>query len=259
MSVDIMAVLSGGLVGFFLSLVGGGGALLAVPLLLHVIGVPSVQAAIGTSAVAVTANAFVGLATHARAGHVRWVCAAIFASVGTTGALVGSTVGKRMDGDVLLFAFGFVMVAVGIYMLLPKPASGKEERRPDLRMCFVTGSVAIVAGFAAGFFGIGGGFLIVPAMILATGMPTMNAIGSSLLAVGAFGLATATNYAWSGFVDWRLAAEFIAGGVVGGLAGTWACARLGKTRGILNRAFAALVFAVAGYTLYRSGLALFVD
>jgi uncharacterized membrane protein YfcA len=215
-----------------------------------------VQAAIGTSAVAVTANAFVGLATHARAGHVRWVCAVIFASVGTAGALIGSSVGKRMDGDILLFAFGFVMIAVGIYMLLPKPASGKEERLPDLRMCFVTGSIAIVAGFSAGFFGIGGGFLIVPAMILATGMSTMNAIGSSLLAVGAFGLATAINYAWSGFVDWRLAAEFIAGGVVGGLAGTWACGRIGQNRGMLNSVFAALVFAVASFVLYRSGTAL---
>lgn len=255
--IDVLAVLSGGLVGFFLGLVGGGGALLAVPLLLYVIGVPSVQAAIGTSAVAVTANAFAGLATHARAGHVRWVCAAIFASVGTAGALAGSSIGKRMDGDVLMFAFGVVMIVVGIYMLLPKPASGKKERRPDLRMCFVTGSVAVVAGFAAGFFGIGGGFLIVPAMILATGMSTTNAIGSSLLAVGAFGLATAVNYSLSGFVDWRLAAEFIVGGIVGGLAGTWACGRIGQTRGILNRVFAALVFTVAGFVLYSSGTALF--
>lgn len=105
---------------------------------------------------------------------------------------------------------------------------------------------------ASGFFGIGGGFLIVPALILATGMPMINAIGSSLLAVGSFGLATALNYAASGLVDWPIAFEFIAGGVIGGILGMLLANRLSSGKNTLNRIFAGLIFVVAAYVLYRS-------
>ena len=120
----------------------------------------------------------------------------------------------------------------------------------------MTGAVAFAAGLAAGFFGIGGGFLIVPGLIFATGMPIINAIGSSLLSVGSFGLATAINYAFSGMVDWAIAGEFIAGGIIGGLLGMLLANRLATKGNVLNRIFAGLIFAVAGYVLYRSGQAL---
>ena len=119
-------------------------------------------------------------------------------------------------------------------------------------MCFITAAVALAAGAASGFFGIGGGFLIVPALMLATGMPMINAIGTSLLSVGAFGLATALNYAASGLVDWWLAAEFIGGGIAGGLLGLTLATRLSAYKNILNRLFAVLIFVVAGYIFYRS-------
>lgn len=86
-------------------------------------------------------------------------------------------------------------------------------------------------------------------------MRTIDAVGSSLLAVGTFGLATALNYAASGMVDWLIAAEFIAGGVIGGVLGTVMAARLSHRNNALNRIFAALIFAVATYVVYRSGLA----
>ena len=89
-----------------------------------------------------------------------------------------------------------------------------------------TSAIAVLAGAASGFFGIGGGFLIVLALIFVTGMPMINAVGASLLAVGAFGLATAINYASSGLIDWKLAAEFIVGGIIGGGAGTLLASRL---------------------------------
>jgi uncharacterized membrane protein YfcA len=106
---------------------------------------------------------------------------------------------------------------------------------------------------ASGFFGIGGGFLIVPGLMLATRMPMIKAVGSSLLAVGSFGLATAINYSLSGLVDWRIAGEFIAGGIVGGLAGMMLANRLSHSKDTLTRIFAALIFVVAAYVLYRSG------
>jgi len=161
--------------------------------------------------------------------------------------LVGSSLGKAMDGDRLIFLFGILMVVVGALMLKPRKPTSVENRPVDLRMCLVTAAVALAAGAASGFFGIGGGFLIVPGLMLATGMPMINAIGTSLLSVGAFGLATSLNYAASGLVDWWLAAEFIGGGVAGGLLGMMLATRLSAYKNILNRLFAALIFAVAGY------------
>jgi len=107
------ALLSGGLVGFSLGLVGGGGSILATPLLLYVVGVAPPHIAIGTSALAVAANAFANLAGHARAGNVRWRSATVFAVIGTLGALAGSSLGKIIDGTSLLFLFGLLMLAVG--------------------------------------------------------------------------------------------------------------------------------------------------
>jgi uncharacterized membrane protein YfcA len=245
-------LLSGALVGFFLGLIGGGGSILATPLLLYVVGVSQPHIAIGTSALAVSVNAFANLIGHARCGNVRWRFALIFVGFGTLGALAGSSLGKLVDGDRLLFLFGLVMIAVGVLMLRPRPKISSPERPVNLRTSLATGAIAFATGTASGFFGIGGGFLIVPALVLATGMPMINAIGSSLLAVGSFGLATAMNYAASGLVDWQVAAQFIAGGVAGGISGTMVANRLSAGRNTLSRIFASVIFVVAAYVLYRS-------
>jgi uncharacterized membrane protein YfcA len=252
----VAAPLSGALVGFSLGLVGGGGSILATPLLLYVVGVAQPHIAIGTSALAVAVNAFGGLAGHARAGNVRWRYAIVFALIETLGALAGSTLGKIIDGQHLLLLFGLLMLVVGAVMLRPRRQTAGTDRPADLRTCAMTGAVAFAAGLASGVFGIGGGFLIVPALVFATGMPITNAIGSSLLAVGSFGLATAINYALSGLVDWSIAGEFIAGGIIGGLLGMALANRLSTKKNVLNRILAGLIFVVAGYILYRSGHAL---
>jgi uncharacterized membrane protein YfcA len=110
----------------------------------------------------------------------------------------------------------------------------------------------LMTGAFSGFFGIGGGFLIVPGLMFAAGLPIINAVGSSLLVVTAFGTTAALNYAASGLVDWRLAAMFIAGGVVGGLVGGRVARALGGKRGTLNAIFAGVIFLVAVYMLARS-------
>jgi uncharacterized protein len=248
----LAAVGSGGIVGFMLGLLGGGGSILATPLLLYVVGVTQPHVAIGTGALAVSANAFASFASHAIKGHVWWRCAAVFSALGVLGALGGSSLGKAMDGGHLIFLFGFLMIVVGILMLKPRKAMALEGRPVDLRMCLSTAAVALAAGAASGFFGIGGGFLIVPGLMLATGMPMINAIGTSLLSVGAFGLATALNYASSGLVDWKLATEFIGGGIVGGVLGMLLATRLSAYKTALNRLFAALVLVVAAYILYQN-------
>lgn len=253
MSTSILAAVgSGGIVGFMLGLLGGGGSILATPLLLYVVGVTQPHIAIGTGALAVSVNAFANFASHAMKGHVWWRCATVFSALGVVGALAGSSLGKAMDGDRLIFLFGILMLIVGVLMLKPRKPTSVECRPVDLRMCLVTAAVALAAGAASGFFGIGGGFLIVPGLMLATGMPMINAIGTSLLSVGAFGLATALNYASSGLVDWWLAAEFIGGGIVGGVLGMLLATRLSAYKNILNRLFAGLIFVVAAYILYRN-------
>lgn len=249
----VLALLSGGLVGFTLGLIGGGGSILATPLLLYVVGVSNPHVAIGTGAFAVAVNAFASFGGHLRAGNVRWRAALVFAVVGVVGALIGSTVGKAFDGQRLLFLFAILMIVVGGLMLRagrrPAPqASSSGTERITIKLVLV----ALLVGVLSGFFGIGGGFLVVPGLIFATGMPMINAIGTSLFAVGAFGLATAANYAFSGMVDWLIAAEYIAGGLIGGWIGMRLAVRLSGYKGALNLIFAGLIFVVAGYMLYRN-------
>ncbi len=182
---DVLAVLSGGAVGFSLGLIGGGGSILAVPLLLYVVGIGDAHIAIGTSALAVSANAFANLIGHWRAGNVRWPCAATFAIAGIAGAAIGSSLGKLVDGQQLLFLFALVMIAVGVAMLRPRSAGGDADVRmtPSIAIRLVV--IGLAVGAISGFFGIGGGFLIVPGLMLATGMPIINAIGHRCFRSGA--------------------------------------------------------------------------
>lgn len=248
---------SGALVGFVLGLVGGGGSILAVPLMVYLVGVPSPHVAIGTSAFAVAANALTGLLNHARAGTVKWRCAAMYAGAGVAGAFAGSTLGKAVDGQRLLFLFAVVMVIVGIMMLRGRRNAGNPGAECNRENAQKVLGYGLGTGTFSGFFGIGGGFLIVPGLVASTGMPIINAIGSSLVAVTAFGLTTAFNYALSGLVDWVLAFVFIGGGVVGGFAGAKLAKRLSATSGRLTTIFAGLIFVVAAYMLWKSAGAFF--
>lgn len=244
----ILGLLSGSLVGFTLGLVGGGGSILAVPLMVYLVGVQSPHVAIGTSALAVAANAAMGLANHARAGTVKWRCGLMYAGAGVIGAFFGSTAGKAFDGQKLLFLFAIVMIVVGILMLRRRKHEGEAGAQCDRSNAGKVLGAGLGTGGFSGFFGIGGGFLIVPGLIASTGMPMINAVGTSLVAVTAFGLTTAANYAFSGLVDWLLAGVFIAGGVIGSFAGTRAAKRLSSS-GQLTSIFAVLIFVVAASTL----------
>jgi uncharacterized membrane protein YfcA len=252
----LLGVGSGVLVGFTLGLVGGGGSILAVPLMVYLVGVPVPHVAIGTSALAVAANAAANLVPHARAGTVKWRCAGTFAAAGVAGAWLGSTLGKAFDGQALLLLFALLMLVVGALMLKGRHAIGDPLVRLNRQNAPGLVGYGAGTGLFSGFFGIGGGFLIVPGLIAATHMPMLSAVGSSLVAVTAFGLTTSINYALSGLIDWPLAAAFIAGGVLGGLLGARVAKRLSAQKGLLNTVFASLIFVVAGYMLWQSSAAL---
>ncbi len=247
---------SGVLVGFVLGLVGGGGSILAVPLMVYVVGVRSPHVAIGTSALAVAVNAATGLANHARAGTVKWRCALMYAAAGIAGAFAGSSAGKAFDGQRLLFLFALVMVVVGALMLRGRKNSGDPAATCNRGNAPKVLGYGLGTGLFSGFFGIGGGFLIVPGLMASTGMPMINAVGSPLVAVAAFGLTTALNYALSGLIDWPLAGVFIVGGILGGVGGASAARRLAGEKGRLTTVFAGLIFLVAAYMLWKSAGAL---
>ena len=252
---DLLTVFSGGIVGFVLGLIGGGGSILAVPLLVYVVGVASPHVAIGTSAVAVALSALANLVAHARQGHVKWRCALVFAAAGMVGAALGSSFGKQFDGQKLLVLFGALMILIAITMFLKKSDAGDcdvyltASSAPHLMPFLLAYGTAV--GALSGFFGIGGGFLVVPGLMAATGMPLVYAIGSSLVSVAGFGLVTSGNYALSGLIDWKLVAFFITGAAAGGLAGNLASQRLANNSKLLSRVFALIVSAVGIYIIAR--------
>lgn len=251
----IYGALAGSLVGFSLGLVGGGGSILAVPLMVYLVGVPNPHVAIGTSALAVAVNAAASLANHARAHTVKWRCGAMYAASGIIGAFAGSSLGKVVNGQHLLFLFALLMIVVGIIMLRERGKQGIAGAQCNRENAPKVLGYGLGTGAFSGFFGIGGGFLIVPGLVASTSMPMINAVGTSLVAVTAFGLTTAANYAVSGLVDWTLAGVFIAGGLGGGVLGTLVARRLAGG-GHLVTVFAGLIFVTAAYMLWKSGSAL---
>ncbi len=243
------------MVGAVLGLVGGGGSILAVPLLVYGVGVASPHVAIGTSAIGVCVSAAAGLLAHARAGNVKWRCAIVFSLAGIAGAFAGSSFAKLVDGQRLLLLFGMLMIAVGSLMLRrPRRAEHHDVRLTAATAARLVPSLVAIGfgvGLLAGFFGIGAGFLIVPGLIMATGMPIGAAIGTSLVSVAAFGATTAANYAVSGLIDWRIAGLFIAGGLAGGAAGVSFGRALARQNGALRIVFAVMVVLVGLYVCAR--------
>ncbi len=248
----ILAALgSGAVIGLILAGLGAGGSILMTPLLIYAVGVPSAHAAVGTSAVAVTLNALVGLTGHARAGTVKWPCAGVFAVAGVMGATMGAELGKALDGKRLLMLFGLLMVVVGLAMLRPR----RGDENADVHLNAASAGqllprlipIGFGTGLLAGFFGIGGGFLIVPGLIASTAMPMRFASGTSLVIVAALGATTAISYALSGYVDWPLVGVLAFGGAAGAALGIKGAAALANHRGVVEKGFAALVITVGIY------------
>jgi uncharacterized protein len=247
----IAAVLSGAVVGLLLAVFGGGGSVLATPALLYVVGLEDTHLAIGTSAAAVAVNAAINLVGHARSGRVKWPCASVFAAAGLAGALGGSSLAKQVDGQQLLVLFALAMAAIALSMMRKPKDAGDPLAHISWRMTLRLAPIGLATGFAAGFFGIGGGFLIVPGRMAASGMTLANAAASSLLSVSLFGAATSANYALSGLVVWPVAALFIAGGMAGGWAGLRAAGLLASRALLARRLFAGLVLIVAAYVAWK--------
>ena len=247
-----IAALGGALIGLLLAVFGGGGSVLATPLLIYLVGVHDPHIAIGTAAAAVAVNALIGLATQARAGTVKWPCATVFGGAGLAGSLIGAQFAKLMDGQILLTWFGVAMAAVAVSMLLPQRGEGDPGVRLSGGLTLKLAPIGLLVGLAAGFFGIGGGFLIVPGLMAATGMTLAHAAASSLVSVVLFGAATSISYAASGLVDWPVFTALVAGGGVGALAAKPVAQVLAKHAVLGRRLFASMVLATSAYVIWRS-------
>ncbi|WP_421932173.1 sulfite exporter TauE/SafE family protein [Phenylobacterium sp.] len=248
----VLAVVGGAVIGLLLSVFGGGGSVLATPLLLYVVGVRDPHVAIGTSAAAVAVNALVGLGAQARAGRVKWRCASVFAVSGLIGSLIGAHLAKQMDGGDLVLWFAVAMAAVGGSMLIPRKAAGDPFVTLTPALTAKLAPLGLLVGLAAGFFGIGGGFLIVPGLMAATGMTMAHAAASSLVSVVLFGAATSASYAVSGQIDWAVFLALVAGGGLGALAGGPVANALADRAAIARRVFALFVIATAAYVALRA-------
>ena len=249
---DLLAILSGAVVGLSLALIGGGGSILATPALLYIVGVANPHVAIGTSALAVSINALANFLNHLKRGNVKWRCAVVFAAAGVVGASIGAALGKATDAQILLPLFAVLMIVVGAAMLIPRKDGGDGEVVLNAQNLPKLLAYGLGVGALSGFFGIGGGFLVVPGLIGATGMTMLQAIGSSLFSVFSFGATTATSYALDNLIDWRIALLFIGGGIIGGAIGASFASKLAQQRGALQRVFAGVVFVVAAYMLWRT-------
>src|SRR3954468_3056431 len=150
----VLGIVCGGMVGFSLGLVGGGGSVLAVPLMVYVVGVPEPHIAIGSSAIAVATNAAINLANHARGGTVIWPIAALFAAAGIIGAFGGSILGKMVDGQKLLALFALVMMVIAMLMLKTRSRIGLPDVKISMSNMPAIVGLGLATGTLSGFFGI---------------------------------------------------------------------------------------------------------
>ena len=147
--------------------------------------------------------------------------------------------------------FAFAMIAIALSMLIPKKNDGDPDVRMSPPMVLKLAPVGLLAGLAAGFFGIGGGFLIAPGLMASTGMTLANASASSLVSVTLFGSATSVSYATAGKLIWPLLGALVVGGAIGTLIAIPLAKRLEKRAATARILFAIMVIAVAVFILLR--------
>jgi uncharacterized membrane protein YfcA len=232
-------------IGLSLGLLGGGGSILTVPALVYVVG-QSPQAAITASLMIVGANSMVGAFMHRAQGTLNWKIALIFGGSGMAAAYLAAGWSRLLPPSILMLLFAALMLGVGLLMILkPQPSATNTHSRSWL----VTIASGLGVGVLTGFLGVGGGFLIVPALVMLVGLPIREAIGTSLVVIAMNSLAGFWGHLDGLAIDMQVVAIFVAAGLAGAMAGTQ------LTRWVqphhLRKSFAVFVIALA--------LFLFVD
>jgi uncharacterized membrane protein YfcA len=242
--------------GAALGLVGGGGSILAVPALVYGLGMPVGQA-VPTSLLVVAGTAVAGVVPRLRRREVRWRVAGVFAAAGVGAAFAGAAANRLLPDRVLLSVFAALMLAVGMTLLLgrPQPRGACEvpDGRVDWRACLPKALViGAGVGFLTGLLGVGGGFVIVPALAWLLGLPVPVAIGTSLVILGINSLAGLAAYLGQFQLNLTVAGVFLGAAALTALAAGRIAGRLPEW--VLRRGFAALVLAVAVFVVVQAAL-----
>ncbi len=266
--VTVLAATALGLViGLVLGALGGGGGVLTVPVLVYVLAETPQNATTG-SLIIVGVAAGIGALARRGTRTVAWRTGLTFGMIGIPAAYLGTAVNQRLDPAILLLAFALLILAVAVTMLAgtrgptgkdaaPDPASGGatvtavRAKVVDIAKVVV---LALAVGFLTGLLGVGGGFLIVPALVIALRMPMPTAIGTSLLVITVNSAASLLARAATVHVDWSVVGPFTLAAVLATVIGKRVADRLSGRA--LTRAFAFLLIAVAAFVAFQSVQAL---
>lgn len=240
-------------IGAVLGGLGGGGAILTVPALVYVVG-QSGQDATTSSLVIVGLTAAVGVLSYLAGQRVRWGLALVFGLIGLPAAFLGSFLNHRVDENVLLLSFSGLIVLAALAMVADTARTartGRTEESPAARPSPVlVVAVALTVGLLTGFFGVGGGFVIVPALVLALRLPIQQAVGTSLMIVALNSASSLVSRAGTAQFDWDVIIPFTLAAMVATLIGKRVADRLPAAH--LKHGFAVLLLLVAGYTAWQS-------
>ncbi len=254
------AIVAGALIGLVLGATGGGGSLLAMPLLVYVVGVEP-RGAVALSLVVVGGSALVGVYHRRASGEIKVKPALVFSGVGAAGAWGGALGHRFVRDETVLVLFGLLMI-VAVWQMwrrgveLPERPSHDScaERFP--RSCWIkVSAVGFLTGLLAGFFGVGGGFMIVPALAVVLGFPARTALSTSLLIIALISVGGIVGHLQAGQVDWLLTGILLLGGAFGTTGGLWIARRASPVT--LTRSFAAVALVVAIAMIVHNGLKLF--
>lgn len=259
----LLAVLAGLFLGLSLGALGGGGSILAVPVLAYLLGQPPLQATTG-ALVIVGVSASMGAASAHRDGRVKVIRGTVFGVAGVLGAALGATLSTRVDPDILMALFALLMLIVAALMIWRQwhPIARPTQLEPPilrLRPRFQIDAprlakvvvVGLLVGILTGFLGVGGGFMVVPALVLVLGLEMADAVGTSLLVIALNSAAAFGVRMWHGVaLDWPILIQLTGVAVMGSLVGARVASRYDQR--LLARGFAALLVVVALYTAARS-------
>lgn len=239
----VLAVVLSIVVGVSLGLLGGGGSILTVPILVYAAGIDAKQA-VAMSLAVVGTTSLAALVSHARAGRVRWKTGAVFGAASMAGAYFGGWLARFFSGSTLLMAFALMMITTAIAMWRGPKRQPSESKKLRLVPAVLEG---LAVGAVTGLVGAGGGFLVVPALVLLGGLPASVAVGTSLLVLTLKSYAGLAGHLSHVSLDWTLTAAVTAAAIVGSLLGVWLTRYVGDKA--LRKGFAGFVAAAGLLTL----------